>query len=324
MSHESRSFLKDECKSSLNGDHSDGSMRDALLGQSTPQSRFLSQSPVRPSSWQLPSLLAVSILAVAGSGYTAGLLQATVWLQLIVWISALGSCALLLAVNLCDPGSLPAGTEADPLIAAFDEGVLEPEEDGAYHRSELGDWMHYDDQDRCWYKWCRTCKIWRPPRASHCGVCGVCVRRFDHHCQLVGNCIGNDNHRFFAAMLILLQVGSGTLSFVSFRGLLTQTMRHSHAWERVDTYCYLIPCIIYMYISILLLFGCGHLFSIVCDVTTKDFVSSDTWTTDPPCRGQRSLPMLARAWKKICCAQVALRPRPARDTGPDVLSSQNV
>lgn len=51
-------------------------------------------------------------------------------------------------------------------------------------------------------KWCRECNFLRPLRAAHCYTCGLCVEELDHHCDVLGVCVGRRNIRFFALFLV--------------------------------------------------------------------------------------------------------------------------
>lgn len=64
--------------------------------------------------------------------------------------------------------------------------------------------------------YCRTCKHLRPKCSTHCKLCDVCVMHFDHHCTIVGACIGARNVGSFIAYLasVSLSAGYGTCLLV--------------------------------------------------------------------------------------------------------------
>ena len=76
-------------------------------------------------------------------------------------------------------GSVSSDASADPVVEVLDEGSMELPERNGYHKDARGQWMRRVGSTRSWEKYCNTCNVWRPPRASHCNICGYCmVRRF--------------------------------------------------------------------------------------------------------------------------------------------------
>ncbi|UJR22005.1 hypothetical protein I4U23_025072 [Adineta vaga] len=61
---------------------------------------------------------------------------------------------------------------------------------------------------------CNRCEINRPPRAHHCRICKRCVRRLDHHCPWVNNCVGEFNQKYF--ILFLFYIGATSIYAIIF------------------------------------------------------------------------------------------------------------
>lgn len=53
---------------------------------------------------------------------------------------------------------------------------------------------------------CRFCHVYRPPLTSHCHTCNVCILEHDHHCSILGGCVGKRTLRFFALYLLSLSI----------------------------------------------------------------------------------------------------------------------
>ncbi|KEG07605.1 hypothetical protein DQ04_09301020 [Trypanosoma grayi] len=69
--------------------------------------------------------------------------------------------------------------------------------------------------------YCRVCALRRPPRTSHCYQCNVCVWEHDHHCGIIGGCVGQRSLRWFTLYLLTTSGASSMGVFWVCRSLFT-------------------------------------------------------------------------------------------------------
>ncbi|XP_036398742.1 probable palmitoyltransferase ZDHHC14 isoform X1 [Megalops cyprinoides] len=138
----------------------------------------------------------------------------------VLFLFVLGT---LLRTSFSDPGVLPRATpdEAADLERQID--IANGSSSGGYRPPPRTKEVIINGQT-VKLKYCFTCKIFRPPRASHCSLCDNCVERFDHHCPWVGNCVGKRNYRFFYMFILSLSF----LTVFIFAFVITHVILRSH------------------------------------------------------------------------------------------------
>lgn len=53
---------------------------------------------------------------------------------------------------------------------------------------------------------CRTCKILRAPRSSHCGISGACILQYDHMCGVTSHVVAAKTFKFFVGFMYVTSV----------------------------------------------------------------------------------------------------------------------
>eukprot|EP00927_Polykrikos_kofoidii_P048807 TRINITY_DN43004_c0_g1_i1.p1 TRINITY_DN43004_c0_g1~~TRINITY_DN43004_c0_g1_i1.p1 ORF type:complete len:691 (-),score=94.61 TRINITY_DN43004_c0_g1_i1:117-2189(-) len=123
----------------------------------------------------------------------------------------------------------------------------------------------------CFKQICTVCRTEREVRSHHCKECGRCVRRLDHHCPWIDNCVGLGNQRTFFCFIVMLFVTIISYYYVAFLYVVDVIVGEWTWWPRLRPFLVLGTCLFdgiwLVFVSMLMV---RHVAYIVANVTTYE------------------------------------------------------
>ncbi|XP_019272054.1 palmitoyltransferase ZDHHC3 isoform X9 [Panthera pardus] len=135
------------------------------------------------------------VMLIPSRDYVYSVINGIVF-NLLAFLALASHCRAMLT----DPGAVPKGNATKEFIESLQ---LKP--------------------GQVVYKCPKCCSI-KPDRAHHCSVCKRCIRKMDHHCPWVNNCVGENNQKYFVLFTMYI-------ALISLHALIMVGFHFLHCFE---------------------------------------------------------------------------------------------
>ncbi|CAI5734136.1 unnamed protein product [Hyaloperonospora brassicae] len=100
---------------------------------------------------------------------------------------------------------------------------------------------------------CNECHVFQPLRTKHCKDCARCTRQYDHHCDCVGTCVGENNRRLFVLFLCLQSLEGAVMIGVTSSAFSDE--EDVDSWFKTNALyivlCFLLVCVLLIVVPLL-------------------------------------------------------------------------